>query len=98
MAMWRKRKQVVIQEVAGEGVRSERLAFLYKVGRNDLPEGVSPTEGTASPVPLEQVCLSCSRNSKKAGVPGAEWVLQRVTEMRAVDSRGGSRAFGFYSQ
>ena len=54
MAMWRKIKQVVIQEVAGEGVRSERLAFLYQVGRNDLPEGVSPAEGTASPVPLEQ--------------------------------------------
>lgn len=54
--MWRKIKQVVIQEVAGKGVKNERLAFLYKVGRNDLPEGVSPAEGT-SPVPLEQECV-----------------------------------------
>lgn len=55
--MWRKIKQVVIQEVAGKGVRRERLAFLYKVGRNDLPEAVSPAEGTTSPVPLEQECV-----------------------------------------
>lgn len=70
------------------------MLFYIRWAGTTLPEAVSPAEGTTSPVPLEQECLSCSRNSKKAGVPGAEWVLQRVTEMRAVDSRGGSRAFG----
>ena len=44
------------------------------------------------------VCLSGSRSSKKTGLPGAEWVLQRVTEPRAGNSRRGSRAFGFYSR
>lgn len=38
-------------------MRSEWLAVLHKVGRNDLPEGASPAEGTASPVPLEQECV-----------------------------------------
>lgn len=48
------------------------LAFLYKVGRNDLPEAVSPAEGTTAQCPWSRMCLSCSRKWCSAGVPGAE--------------------------
>lgn len=78
-------------------MRSERLAVLHKVGRNDLPEGAAQQMEQQAQAPGVGVCWSGSRNSKKAGLPGAEWVLQRVTEMRAGNSRRGSRAFGFYS-
>lgn len=47
--------------------------LLYKVGRNDLPEAVSPAEGTTSPVPLEQgMCLAVlfQEQQRRAGVPG----------------------------
>lgn len=73
--------------------------FFICGGRERPHWGNESCRGSNKPrAPGAGVCLPCSRNSEEAGVPGAEQVPQRVTEMRTVGSRGGSRAFGFCSR
>lgn len=69
------------------------MGFFFYVrwaGRASLRENSCRGSSKHNVVSVEAgVYLACSRNNKEA-VPRAQGVPQRVIEMRAVDSRGGS--------